>query len=50
MEGCDGKDVACCDCPGADDGLGFVLEVVGLFFLGPDLRVCEDVIEDCRLA
>ncbi len=35
---------------GADDGLGFLLEVVGGFVLGADGGVGEDVVEDCGLA
>ena len=35
---------------GADDGLGFVLEVVGGFLFGADVGVGEDVVENCGLA
>ena len=35
---------------GADDGLSFVLEVVGGFLLGADVGVGEDVVENCGLA
>ena len=35
---------------GADDGLSFVLEVVGGFFLRADVGVGEDVVENCGLA
>lgn len=46
----EGEDVAGCDGAGADDGLGFVLEVVGLFFFGADVGVGENVVEDVGLA
>ena len=35
---------------GADDGLSFVLEVVGGFLLGADVGVGEDVVENGGLA
>lgn len=34
----------------ADDGLSFVLEVVGGFLFGADVGVGEDVVENCGLA
>lgn len=45
----DGEDVACCYGAGTDDGLGFVLEVVVIFFLEADGVVGEDVVEDVAL-
>lgn len=44
------EDVAGCDGAGADDGLGFVLEVGGFFDVGVDGWVGEDVVEDVGLA
>ena len=38
------------DGAGADDGLGFILEVVGCFFFRADGWVGEDVVEDGGLA
>ena len=35
---------------GADDGLSFVLEVVGGFLFRANVGVGEDVVEDCGLA
>ena len=35
---------------GADDGLGFILQVVGDFFFRADGGVGENVVEDCSLA
>ena len=35
---------------GADYGLSFVLQVVGVFFLGTDVRIGEYFVEDVRLA
>lgn len=46
----EGDDVASRDGAGADDDLGFVLEVVGFFDVGVDVRVGEDVVEDVGLA
>ena len=46
----EGDDVTGCDGAGADDCLGFVLEVVGFFDVGVDVGVCEDFVEDVGLA
>ncbi len=35
---------------GADYRLGFVLQVIGVFFLGADVWVGEHFVEDVRLA
>ena len=45
----EGDDVTRCDGAGADDYLGFVLEVVGFFDVGVDVGVCKDFVEDVGL-
>ena len=42
--------MGCCDGSSADDSLCFILEIVGVFFLGSYFRVGEDVVEDVALA
>lgn len=46
----EGDDVAGGDGAGADDDLGFVLEVVGFLDVRVDVRLGEDVVEDVGLA
>ena len=46
----EGEDVACRDGAGANDGLGLILEVVGFFDVGMDIRVGENVVEYVGLA